>query len=121
MQVAEQETFIVEQVHALGNVRRHAGDSHAAASGERHHTISANQPLLRSADLAFICSFTMSEPEPTTYNDMYQSVKEISSGLRHLGLGKDGWSDEDGKERVGVYADTRYVLRSFPPLQTMSN
>jgi hypothetical protein len=60
----------------------------------------------------------MSEPEPTTYNDMYQSVKEISSGLRHLGLGKDGWSDEDGKERVGVYADTRYDFRPNHLLQS---
>lgn len=49
----------------------------------------------------------MSDPEPTTYNDMYTRVKQISSGLYHLGLGKDGWMDEDGKERVGVYADTR--------------
>jgi long-chain acyl-CoA synthetase len=40
---------------------------------------------------------------------MYTRVKQISSGLYHLGLGKDNWRDEDGKERVGVYADTRYV------------
>ncbi|KAJ9125892.1 hypothetical protein QFC24_002677 [Naganishia onofrii] len=63
----------------------------------------------------------MSEPEPTTYNDMYQSVKEISSGLRHLGLGKDGWSDEDGKERVGVYADTRQVFRLRSPVAIFSS
>lgn len=47
---------------------------------------------------------------------MYTRVKQISSGLYHLGLGKDGWSDEDGKERVGVYADTRSV--NHPPHTT---
>jgi long-chain acyl-CoA synthetase len=51
-------------------------------------------------------SFTMSEPQPHTYNEMNESVKRTASGMRHLGLGRDGWRDEDGKERVGVYADT---------------
>lgn len=63
--------------------------------------------------LPFPLSFTLSDPEPTTYNDMYTRVKQISSGLYHLGLGKDNWRDEDGKERVGVYADTRYDCPSL--------
>ncbi|KAJ9091805.1 hypothetical protein QFC20_007535 [Naganishia adeliensis] len=58
-------------------------------------------------------SFTLSDPEPTTYNDMYTRVKQISSGLYHLGLGKDNWRDEDGKERVGVYADTSLNWQLF--------
>lgn len=51
-------------------------------------------------------SFTVSEPQPHSYNEMNKIVGEVASGLRAVGLGKDGWRDEDGKERVTVYADT---------------
>jgi hypothetical protein len=46
---------------------------------------------------------------------MYASVRAISSGLRHLGLGKSTTGrdvpdeDEDGRERAAVYADTRWA------------
>jgi long-chain acyl-CoA synthetase len=61
-----------------------------------------------SPKLRLVVSFTMSEPQPHTYNEMNQSVREIASGMRHLGLGRDGWRDEDGNERVGVYAETGF-------------
>jgi long-chain acyl-CoA synthetase len=56
--------------------------------------------------LSPLVSFTMSEPQPHTYNELDESVRRTASGMRHLGLGRDGWRDEDGKERVGVYAET---------------
>lgn len=63
-------------------------------------------------------SFTLSKPAPVTYNEMYASVKDVSSGLRALGLGKSSTggdqpdADEDGRERAGVYAETRWGLMS---------
>lgn len=48
----------------------------------------------------------MSEPQPHTYIELNEAVRRTASGMRHLGLGRDGWKDSDGKERVGVYAET---------------
>ncbi len=61
-------------------------------------------------------SFTLSEPKAHTYSEMFASVQAISSGLRHLGLGKSTTGkdvpdeDEDGRERAAVYAETRWVV-----------